>query len=109
MSVNVVVPITQESVLVLCDTAPLSCQPFNLERLGVCKLLASPRCVLPSPSIARIRTLAQMSVQDFACNNRIRWKKLTYGKGAFLENLSKCASCTRGRGQACVFLGEPYN
>jgi len=50
-----------------------------------------------------------MSVQDFACNNRVRWKKLTYGRGAFLENLSKCASCQRGRGQACVFLGEPNN
>ncbi|KIM74028.1 hypothetical protein PILCRDRAFT_714808 [Piloderma croceum F 1598] len=46
-----------------------------------------------------------MSVQDFACNNRVRWKKLTYGRGAFLENLSKCASCKRGRGHACVFLG----
>jgi len=33
------------------------------------------------------------------------WKKLTYGKGAFLENLSKCANCMRGRPQAaCAFL-----
>ncbi|KIM80094.1 hypothetical protein PILCRDRAFT_544238 [Piloderma croceum F 1598] len=45
-----------------------------------------------------------MSVQDFACNNRVRWKKLTYGRGAFLENLSKCASCKRGRG--CRVIDE---
>ena len=74
----------------------------QLRGLGVC-------VVLPSSSVAWIKTLAQMSVQDFACNNRVRWKKLTYGRGAFLENLSKCASCKRGRGQACVFLGELYN
>jgi hypothetical protein len=65
--------------------------------------------VLPS-SVAWIKTLAQMSVQDFACNNRMRWKKLTYRKGAFLENLSKCANCMRGRAQAaCAFLGGLYN
>jgi len=35
--------------------------------------------------------------------------KWIYGKNAF-GNLSKCANCMHGsRGQACLFLGEPYN